>query len=83
MSEQAPTQVRTARSIGGVLEVLGVVVGLAGVFGGLVLAVNVGVVPGLAAGLGAVVSGAVVYGLGQVLDTLAAILLEVWEQGGD
>jgi len=83
MSEQAPVQVRTARSIGGVLEVLGVVVAAVGVFGGLVLIANAGVLEGVTTGLAGVVAGAVVYGIGVVLDTLAAILLETWEQGGD
>lgn len=65
------------------LQLLGVALAVAGVFGGLVLAANDGVALGLAAGVSAVATGAVVFGIGKVLDVLAAILLEVWEQGGD
>lgn len=47
------------------------------------LIANNGVALGLSAVVSAIAAGAIVFGIGKVLDVLAAILLEVWEQGGD
>jgi len=81
MGEQEK-QIKNARSVGTTVQAVGVLVAIFGGFAALVVAVNAesfGL--GFLGVAGAIVAGLVVYGLGQVLFVLAAILLEVWSQG--
>jgi hypothetical protein len=82
MSDQPPTQIASARTVGTVLQATGVLIGTVAVIAAITAAAA-GSGPTALTGVAVAVGGLVVYGIGQILWVLAAILLETWTQGED